>query len=175
MNFVKFIRNIISVNLTFSPTIHHPTEDEKVPQVETLGSLINAKRRVDEAAKANEKRLQQLAKDQQTAKDEIEVKRFLEAVKVSFTHDIKAGRDPVSVLIPEGAPFNTKGWHFDTQLHKIGYLYFPHKTLYDDFFKWVAENKLYVGIGRQHFDDNVSSKRVGERYEVFCWGAKPDA
>ncbi|MNK46304.1 hypothetical protein D3C87_650870 [compost metagenome] len=129
-----------------------------------LGSLINA---MDRAKKAAEDAKQQAERDEYSKRiaiERVEVVRFLEAVKVSFTHDIKQGRRPHAVMIPEGNPFNTKGWHFDKILHSAEPLKHPHKEAFDDFFKWVKSQYLYVGLFR----------REDGRYLIQNWAAAPE-
>lgn len=138
------------------------TESETLKTEPTLGELFLQREELEKARKRqlldDEQRLLKL----QYEKDKIVVDQFLEAVKVSFIHDIKRGVRPESVLIPEGAPFNSHNWRFDKMLHRIEEAKFYNKESYDEFFKWVHQNKLYVGLFR----------RKDTRYELKCWAAK---
>ena len=135
------------------------------PAVETtLGSLINNRLKAEKEAKIAAAEAKAVALAKQIAEERPTVVRFLEAVKVSFTHDIKRGTLPIAVLIPADAPFNTGTWNFSKHLHHMGDWNHPHREAFDDFFKWVKAHRLYVGVQR----------RQG-RYAIFCWAAHHDA
>ncbi len=138
-------------------------ETETLKAELTLGELFLQREKLEETQKRQRYEAEQYRQALQYERDAIVVDQFLEAVKVSFIHDIKRGVRPESVLIPEGAPFNTQSWRFEKMLHRIEQPKFYNKESYDEFFKWVHEHKLYVGVFR----------RKDARYEVKCWAANP--
>lgn len=134
------------------------------PPVVTLGAMINTMERAKKAAEQAQRDAEQDEYKKRIAVERVEVVRFLEAVKVSFTHDIKHGRRPHSVMIPETSEFNTASWRFDKMLHYFDMDRHPHKRAFDDFFIWVKSQRLYVGLFR----------REDGRYYIDNWAALPE-
>lgn len=134
------------------------------PREVTLGSLINAKERAERAAEQARIDAEHEAYKKRIAIERVEVVRFLEAVKVSFTHDIKQGRRPHSVMIPDTPEFNTASWRFDKMLHRFEMDKHPHKRAFDNFFIWVKSQRLYVGLFR----------REDGRYYINNWAAQSE-
>lgn len=141
-----------------TPTV--PAKPREVP----LGAMINAMDRAKKAAEDAQRQAEQDEYKKRIAIERVEVVRFLEAVKVSFTHDIKQGRRPYEVVIPEGSAFNTASWRFDKMLHSAEPMEHPHKKEFQAFFKWVQSQRLYVGLFR----------REDGRYVVHNWAAAPE-
>lgn len=113
------------------------------------------------------KRAEELAEKQKLAAEAIRVKRFLDAVKVSFEHDIKRGEElPASVFFPDDPAFDTHRFYRSGHLHwPNGLEMHPHYELFVDFFEWVKRNYLYVGFVKNRYDET--------RWEVRCWAYNP--
>ncbi|MNV67164.1 hypothetical protein D3C71_1599510 [compost metagenome] len=99
----------------------------------------------------------------QVAKDGEVVRKFIKAVSVSFTHDIKNGREPAPVYLPINILelLNHTKWHGMYSYTGLPEFHLNHERVVQELFNWGRSHGLLVRLSAVYV--------TGENGEVRRW------